>query len=173
MERSPNGIPRDVDSALTEPLGQIVIMWAALEGWISMLLAHMLQADSGSIQVMTNAVSTSTQSKWIRDLMALHPNEATSNQRVAELLNWADDLRAERNEFVHGIWDTTNCEPNTALIQTINLQRAEVIRERLVTPPDLDQFVIEIKDWIAAYAELGRELGFPRRRGETKSLFAD
>jgi hypothetical protein len=44
--------------------------------------------------------------------------------------------RSERNEFVHGHWDTTNCEPRTALVHTINLDRNEVIRERLVTKCD-------------------------------------
>ena len=55
----------------------------------------------------------------------------------------------------------------------MSLDRPEVIRNRLVTVHDLDQLMIEIDDWIADYAKLGRELGFPRVRGGGKSIFAD
>jgi hypothetical protein len=169
----PDLAPMKLDPALAEPLGQMVVRWASLESWISMLLAHLLNADMGGMHVLTNTVATSTQTQWIRHLLKHHPHEAAENQQVEELLNWADDLRSERNEFLHGLWDTTGCEPKTAMVETVNFQRSQIISSRLVTPNDLNQLVIEIDDWIAAYVKLGRELGFPRRRGESKSLFSD
>jgi hypothetical protein len=169
----PDLAPQTVDPELTEAVGRVVIRWSSLEYWISLLLATLLKADHGGMMIVTNNIPVSTQSRWLRALMARHEHEAEHNARVVDLLNRADDLRAERNEVVHGIWDTTSCEPHTALIQTVNLERAEVIRERLITLHDLNQLVIEIDQWIADYIELGRELGFPRRPGETKSIFAD
>jgi hypothetical protein len=166
--------PLTVDPALTEPLGQIVIRWASLESWVSFLLANLLDADPGGMHVMTNSVSTSTQTQWIRNLLKHRPpHEAEKKEKIESLLNWADDLRSERNEFIHGLWDTTKCEPGTAIVETVNFQRARIVVSRLVTPNDLNQLVIEIDDWIAAYVKLGRELGFPRRRGESKSVFSD
>src|SRR5262245_6232805 len=99
-----------------------------------MLLAHLPDADQGGVQVLTNAVSTSTQTQWIRHLLKHRPHEAEANQKIIDLLNWADDLQRERNEFVHGLWDTTNCDPATAMVETVNFQRAEAIGSRLVTP---------------------------------------
>lgn len=169
----PDLAPLVLDSALTDRLGQVVVRWSSVEYWISLLLATFLKADHGAAMIVTNNIPIATQSRWLRALMARHEHEAAHNARVVALLNRADDLRAERNEFVHGIWDTTGCDPGTALIQTVSLERDEIIRTRLVTVHDLDQLVIEINEWIADYVKLGRELGFPRRPGETKSIFVD
>jgi len=43
-------------------------------------------ADQAAMSVIANAVSTSTQSKWIRALMSCHPQEGAQNKRVADLL---------------------------------------------------------------------------------------
>lgn len=163
--------PTNIDPELTSRLGQIVIRWTSLEGWISALLAHMVQADPGGMMLAVNNVSVSTQMKWIRGLMSVRSHEADDNARVAKLLDRADDLRADRNELVHGIWVDTNCEAGTAMIHTASLDRPEVMRDRLVTVHDLDQVVTEIDAWIADYIALGRELKFPRVRGGGKSIF--
>ena len=139
----PDFAPPVIGRELTERLGQIVISWSTLEYWISALLAHMLQADLGAMLLVSSNIAASTQSKWIGSLMSGHQHESQQNKRVAELLDRADDLRSERNESIHGVWDTTNCEPGTAEIQTINLDRPEIIRMRLVTVHDLDQLVID------------------------------
>jgi hypothetical protein len=166
------GIP-DIDPEISETLGQVVIHWASVEYLISMLLATFLNADQGGIQVVTTSVSVSTQTKWIQSLMAAHNNEAVHNERVSALLTRVDDLRAERNEFVHGNWDSTGCEPRTALVTTIGLNRTEIIKDRLVTKQDLSDLVVDIDDWITDYVALGRELGFPRHRGSAASIFTD
>jgi|ERR1700730_14567551 len=169
----PDLSPTVIDPELTQRLGQIVIRWTSLEGWISALLAHMVQADPGGMMLAVNNVAVSTQMKWIRGLMSVRSHEAEDNARIQKLLERAEDIRSERNELVHGIWDATNCEPGTAMVHTMSLDRPEIIRDRLVTLHDLDQLVIEIDDWIADYIKLGRELGFPRVRGGEKSIFTD
>jgi hypothetical protein len=167
------GIP-DIDPELTEPLGQIVVRWSSVEYLISMLLGTLVFADLAGIQVITSNIAVSAQTKWIRALMSVNqPTLIDHRERVEALLARADDLRSERNEFIHGHWDATGCEPRTALVQTINLDRNEVIRERLVTKQDLSDLVTDIDDWIRDYVSLGRELGFPRTQGDTKSIFAD
>jgi hypothetical protein len=163
----------DVDPELAQPLGQIIIHWATLEYLLSMLLGTFLFADQGGMTIITNNIAVSVQSKWLRALMARHPHEAEHNKQVVELLNRADQLRSERNGYVHGIWNTEGCEPKTALVETVNLERAEIIRSRMVTAKDLNDLLIDIDDWIDDYVRLGRELGFPRHRGGTKSIFAD
>jgi hypothetical protein len=167
------GIP-DIDPELAEPLGQIVIRWSSVEYLISMLLGTLVFADLAGIQVITTNIAVSAQTKWIRALMSVNqPTSVDHKDRVEALLARADDLRSERNEFIHGHWDTTNCEPKTALVQTVNLDRNEVIRERLVTKQDLSDLVTDIEEWIRDYVSLGRELSFPRHRDSTKSIFLD
>jgi hypothetical protein len=162
-----------VDPELSSPLGQIIVRWSTLEYLLSLLLGTFLNADQGGMMIITNTIAVSVQSKWMRALMASHEHEAEHNKRVVDLLTRADDLRAERNEFVHGTWSTIGCEPKTALVETVNLERKEIIRTRLVTEKDLNDLIVEIDDWIADYVTIGRELGFPRHRGGTKSIFAD
>ena len=163
----------DIDPDLAAPLGQIIVRWSTLEYLVSMLLGTFLSADQGGMMVITNNIAVSVQSKWIRALMAAHEHEAEHNDRVIDLLTRADELRAVRNEFVHGIWNTEGCEPKTALVETVNLDRTEIIKTLLVTPHDLNELVADINDWVAEFVALGRELGFPRHRGATKSIFAD
>lgn len=165
--------PTIVDPELTSRLGQIVIRWASLEGWISMMLATFVKADLGGMMVVTVNTSVSTQTNWIRALLSLHIHKQPDLARVCALLNRADDLRIERNELVHGLWEITNCEAGTALVHTVSLTRQEVVKVRLVTRTDLDELLVETNDWIADYVELGKALGFPKRQGGTKSIFLE
>jgi hypothetical protein len=167
------GPAEPLDSDLAAGLGQIVFRWSALEYLISLLLTTLVKADHGAMMIITANTAIASQSKWIRGLLSGREREAEHSARVIELLERADDLRNERNEFIHGVWDTTDCEPKTASVQTVNLERAEIIKSRLVTVQDLNHLVADINEWIADYIKLGRELGFPRKPGETKSIFAD
>jgi hypothetical protein len=162
--------PTIVDPALTERLGQIVIRFSSLEYWITLLLATFLQADHGGMMLVTTNVAVSQQTKWIRGILTLHHREAEQSKEVIALLDRADEIRGERNELAHGVWED-GPEPRTALVQTVGLDRPEIIRTRLVTFDDLNQLTIEIDHWIEDYVALGRKLGFPRRRGETRSIF--
>jgi hypothetical protein len=154
-------------------IGRVVTLWTALENSISLLLGTFLFAEQGGMSVVTNGVSISTQSKWIRTLLKSHVHEAEQAKPVLELLTHAEDLRQERNELIHGMWDSTGCEAGTALVVTANLDRDEIIRTRLVTIKDLDDLCNDIETWIKDYVDLGRKLNFPRNRGQTKSMFAD
>jgi hypothetical protein len=43
----------------------------------------------------------------------------------------------------------------------------------MVTVADLDHLRSDIDQWVNDYIETGKRFGFPRRRGETKSIFDD
>ncbi len=165
--------PTVIDSELTERLGQIVIRWSGLEAWLSHLLAHLVNADQGGMAVVTTNVASSTQMQWILTLLSIHAPKQPELQEVIDLVKRADELRGDRNALVHGIWDATGCEPKTCLVHTVKWERNEVIREWMVTPADLDELVSEINEWIADFMEVGKKFGFPRRRGGTKSIFAE
>jgi hypothetical protein len=163
----------DIDPELTRRLGQIVIRWSALEAWISALVAATVGADPGPMQTITGTSGIKTQMDWIRNIISVHIDKEPELQEIVDLLARADELRADRNAIVHGIWDSTGCELGTAQVQTVRIERREIIRSELVTISDLDQLLIEINEWIAGYTELGRKFGFPRLSGSSKSIFTD
>lgn len=162
-----------VDPDLCLRLGQIVTKWTNVEKFISWALGTFMLADLAAVSVVSNSVSISTQMKWIRALLSSHEHEQAENKQFCELLQRAEDLRQDRNELVHGSWNAEGCEPGTCLVGIVNLDRREIIRNRLVTTHDLDDLSNEIDAWIDAYVALGRKLGFPRHRGEGKSIFSD
>jgi hypothetical protein len=163
----------EVDRELLWRLGKIVTLWSALEGWVAMLLGTLMGADLGASGYITNSVSDALQIKCIRALLSVHAHKEPATQQVSELLDRADEMRAERNELIHGLWNAQDCEPKTAVVNTTNLDRAEIIRNRLVTEADLDDFIGHIEEWIKDYATLGAAIGFPRNKNSTKSLFLE
>jgi hypothetical protein len=169
----PDLSPTEIDSELTARLGQIVIRWAVLEDWLSHLLANLVHADPGGLAVVTTNVASSTQIQWILTLLSVHVHKQPELQEIIDLVKRADELRGDRNALVHGIWDPTGCELQTCLVNTVKWERTEVIRQWMVTVTDLDQLVSDINEWIADFIELGKRFGFPRRRGDTKSIFLD
>jgi hypothetical protein len=169
----PDSIPAEVDPELTKRLGEIVICWAALEDWLSHLLTTLLGADFGAMAVVTVNVSSSSQIQWILTLLSIHVHKQPELQETIDLVKRADGLRGDRNALVHGLWSPLGCEPGTCLVNTVRWERSEVIREWMVTIADLDQLRDDIDQCVVDFMEIGRKFGFPRRRGETKSIFAD
>ena len=124
-------------------MGDIVIAWSRVEGLIAELLTFLLKADPGSMYVLNQDVASSTQIKWIRTLAEqnFHP---TALEQLNALLVRIDAARGERNAYVHGVWGPGPTE-GTAIVQTVKLDRAEVIKAELVTPPDLNELFSDIE----------------------------
>jgi hypothetical protein len=162
-----------VEPELRARLGQIVIKWTDAESLISWTTATFLMADLAAMSVVSGSTSISAQMKWIRALLSSHYHEDEYNNQVISMLDRAEELRQERNELVHGTWNSDKCETGTCLVEITNLARSEIIRSRLVTLHDLDDLAREIERWTNDFVALGRKLGFPRNRGEGKSIFAD
>jgi hypothetical protein len=162
-----------VDQELLWRLGKIVTLWASVDSWLAMLHGTLLGADLGATSYVTNSISDALQIKCIRALLAVHAHKEPATVQVTDLLDRADEMRIERNELVHGIWNGKGCESGTAIVNTVNLDRAEIIRDRLVTIADLNELIEHIEQWITDYATLGAAIGFPRNKNATRSIFLE
>lgn len=162
-----------IEVELTKRLGQLAISWASIENWLAHLLASLVNADLGAMQAITGEMGAATMIKAIKVLISVHEPKDPSLSAVRELVEYADDIRMERNELIHGAWDPTNCEPGTCLVQTVAMRWSEIIRERLVTTHDIDLVLADCDNWTEDFVTLGRQFNFPRRRGESKSIFSD
>ena len=163
-----------IDPELLVRLGKIVTIWASVEAWIAMLLSTLIGADLGGASIVTNVVSNSTQIKCIRGLLSVSAfREPEATIEVTTLLDRADDIRIERNELVHGIWTAEQSPAGAAMIHTSNLDRVEVMRDRLVTVADLDALIEHMEEWIIDYAKLGARFGFPRNKNATQSILLE
>jgi hypothetical protein len=132
-------LPTDIRLAL----GDIVVVWARIEALIAELLSVLLKADHGAMYVLNQDIASGTQMKWIKTLSATQFNANTlANLQI--LFDRIDAARGERNAYIHGVW-ADGVEPGTARVQTVKLDRAEIVREELVTAPDLNDLIGEIE----------------------------
>lgn len=162
-----------IEPALTSRLGQLAVSWAVIEAWLSHLLATLVNADLGAMSVITNDLSGGMIIEHIKTILSVHEPKDSSLAVIRELVEAANDIRGERNLLIHGLWDPTHCEPGTCLVQNSGWKRVEITREWLVTTADLDQLISDCDSWIMDFVKLGIQFNFPRKRGETKSIFLD
>lgn len=155
---------------LASRLGQVVMRWSAVEGCLSHLLATLVNADPVAMSVITENVTNSIQAQSIRTLLYVQLHKEVGIGEVLDHLTKADDLRADRNALVHGLWDTTSCEKGTCQVHSFKCGR---FTSWLVTTAELDELISHINKWIAEFIALGQKFGFPRAQGETKSIFND
>lgn len=148
----------DADDMLSR-LGGIVVLWAHVEHWLSELLTALVEANPALMYVVTGNVSASTVAAWIRTLLDVRGDTDSIAQEVRQLLQTIDELRSERNTLIHGLWafDT----PDTALVQTVRWERAEVVKQEVVTLADLDELSTAISEALEALRALGARHGFP------------
>jgi len=152
--------PKPPASPLLAVLGLIVSRWAYIDFLMGEFLGFLLQANPALMYVITGNVSASTISDWIRTLLAIRymPNEPPED--IMSLLNIIDELRAERNTVVHGLWERGNV-PGTALVQTVRWERAEVLKTELTTKGDLKELAVLIDAAGDDLVAVGRRYGFP------------
>jgi hypothetical protein len=144
----------DIDSELTKRLGQIAINWAVIEGWLGHMLGTLIDADLGGASVLTSEMGAASVIKAIKNCIAISEPKQPELKIVRELIEEADELRGERNIYVHGSWEKGN-QPGTALVVTTGWQRTEIIRSRLVTTTDLDQLLADFDDFMLDLLPLG------------------
>jgi hypothetical protein len=132
-----------IDPALLLRLGRFVVYWAVLEDLVGDLFAATVSADPGNLRVVTQNVSSATLTEWIKTTIRFRPTPEPSLADVEQLTNEIDDLRAERNALVHGLWGTAEGHPSVALIQTIRIGRRTPGRDWAVTAADLDACIHE------------------------------
>jgi hypothetical protein len=144
---------------ISQSLGDIVMQWARLEGLLAEFLTFLLMAKPSYVYVLNQDVASSTQLKWIRTLVEVRVTNDSTKQGLSRLFARIDAVREERNTYVHGVWGPST-EPLAATVQTIKLNRAEIIRTELVTAPDLDEVFDEIASIADELHAVGLAYGF-------------
>lgn len=132
------------EAPIYERIGKIASEWA----WVELLLAEMLarfcQADPGAMYVVTQSVSGSTMTDWLRTLTQIKVKDLTSCKAILDLLTEIDDARTERNTVVHGVWKAHQ-EPGFGWVQTMRWDRSEVVKTELWSLSDLDEVIEHIE----------------------------
>ena len=147
---------REIAPEFHERLGRIITNWAVIEALQAEFLAHLLQADPGSMYIMTQNVSAKTVTSWIRTMTPIQLSDQESQQRIADLLTEIDEVRADRNALVHGVWSTESVT-GTVLVQTVRWERADIVKDEIWTLADLDELIDRL-------LPLGEELHFLVKR---------
>ena len=149
----------DMDSAIYENIGRVVVRWAYIESLLGQFLAYLLDADQGKMNLVTQNVSGSTITDWLRALYPHRFADLETLDRLGLLFSRVDDIRSTRNAYAHGLWSRGH-ENDTAMLQTIRWERREIIRDELVTAADLADTLHHIEEIGAELLMLGDKLGF-------------
>jgi hypothetical protein len=126
-----------ISPVILQALGGAIVSYARVEALLAEFLSHLLDANKGAMYVLNQDVASATQLKWIRALVNDKYHREDVRAALSDLFARIDNARIERNSLVHGVW-TPGAEPATALVQTVKLDRPEMIRNELITVPDID-----------------------------------
>jgi hypothetical protein len=155
-----------VPSAIRQSLADVIIEWAKVEAMMAEFLSYLLNADAGAMYVLNQDVSSATQLKWIRALAADKFTDPNTQANLKILFDRIDVARVERNGYVHGVWSEGNSEDldSTAFVQTVKLDRVEMVRSELVTRADLNDLFREVQSIRIELDTLADKLGFVKKR---------
>jgi hypothetical protein len=152
--------PKHIEAELMVGLGTVMTQWAYIDYLMGEFVAFLVEGKPALMYVITNNVSASTITDWVRTLLAVVYKDDESIDEIRSLLANIDRLRGERNALAHGLWSPHI--PGAAKVQSIRWDRAEVIKVELVTVRDLEELTHDIDEAGAALAAFGRRLGFPK-----------
>jgi hypothetical protein len=164
MAEIPSGRTHVLAPAIAEGIGRVITAWSWVDAALGEMLAHMMQADPGSLYVVTQSVSASTVSSWVRTLVEVRVPDTPGRQGVFDLLTELDHLRGERNAVAHGLWQMVP-DTEAAICQTFKWERREVVRGEFTTGADLKDLYGRILDARVRFSRLGEAMGFLRREG--------
>ena len=133
--------------------------FARIEALLAEFLSFLVKADHGLMYILNQDVAASTQLKWIRALVIARFTNDNTTANLKILFDRIDAVRGERNAYVHGVWGP-GPEPDTATVQTVKLDRFEIIRTELVTASDLHDLFTEITSVADELYAVGKMLGF-------------
>lgn len=148
---------RQVEPEILQELGELVVRWSLVEQYVSEIFILLTEGNRALMTVVTANVSQNAITGWIRTLLDIYDLPQDLTNEIKETLDEVDELRAERNSLVHGIWSTKS-EPNSALVQTVRLERREIVRELVVTAADLRELVHRVLDVASALIDLFKRL---------------
>ena len=142
----PNDSPSsDLDPEMLQLLGTIVVKWSYVELFVSDLFVHLSKGEPFAMTIITSKVSQSSVSSWVITLLDFIdcPPDLTKDAR--DVFTEINNLRAERNTFVHGNW-IAGIEPGCATVESVRLERSEVILIELMTSADFKAFLDRVQD---------------------------
>jgi hypothetical protein len=159
-EKTPKAEDRsEIEPELYEGLGKVIVAWASVEALLAEFLSFLIPADPGGMYVLNQTVSVEMKLKWVRTLCDIRFTDPNTTSRLDDLFLRTEEARIERNAYAHGLWSTL-CPPGTVLIHSVNLNRAEIIRQELTTRADFDDLVVRIDEIVRELVMLSRKLGF-------------
>lgn len=150
---------RQVDPILLQKLGEVVTEWAIVDEFTGRLLSGLVGANSTSMLIVTQNVSANSQTTWCRTLLSDLLKDNHGRETALNLLSEIDELRAERNGLVHGLWSGGEIE-GTAVVQTYRLDRPDIIVSQLLTAAELEELITRIVEARTHLARLVIGLGF-------------
>jgi hypothetical protein len=151
----------DVPPDFQQRIGRIAVEWSWIEMLLGEMLAHFCRADHGSMYVITQSVSGSTITDWLRTLAQIKVKDDAGRKVITDLLAEVDTARSERNTYVHGIWNGHE-ECSLATVQTFKWDRAEVAQTAVCSIPDLDDVIAHLESVQLMLGNLGLRMGFLR-----------
>jgi hypothetical protein len=150
-----------VEPVLLEYLGRICTAWSTAEGHLGALLTCLLNASPLRMHVITQPMSDATLVQRVRTLCEVDIEDEKILSAVLDLLKRVDEIRSERNALVHGLW-RPGPEPQTAIVNSLRLDRREIMKDELFTLPDLEEVLDRIVEINGKLNSLGRQLGYYR-----------
>jgi hypothetical protein len=132
----------DLPHNLTQLIGEIVVQWAYLEDSVIRVAASCLGVRVGVIRLLSEQSPMSALQKTIRNVSVFAVSERLQAD-ITNVLDRLDHARAERNQYVHGLWGRTN-ETGLAEVQSIRFSSQEIIKRTIVTPSDLEALLEDI-----------------------------
>lgn len=152
--------PKHIETGLMAGLGTVMSRWAYIDYLMGEFIAFLVDAKPALMYAITNNVSASTITDWVRTLLPVVYHDDESIDEILSLLSEIDRLRAVRNTLAHGLW--SRHVKGAAKVQSVRWERSEVIKIELVTVRDLKELAADIDEALQALATLGRRLGFPK-----------
>lgn len=131
---------RDPEPALLRRLGRFIVHWSFVERLVQDIFVHLTNAEPALMTVVTANVSQKSISGWVTTLLDITTNPPDWDLEVRDVLSEIDDLRPERNMLVHGLWSTDSA-PGSVVVQTIRIDRSEIVQGVVVTTADLDHLI--------------------------------
>ncbi len=148
-----------IHAALLEGIGLVVLRWAYVEALEGEFLTFLTGAKPGGLYAILPTVSGKSITSWLRTMIEIKIDDQGSITRLLALCTRIDDTRAERDNIAHGLWHPGK-EPQTGIIQTVNIAHNAVFLGESMTPADLDDLAERIGEIIAELVHVGVNLGW-------------
>jgi hypothetical protein len=148
-----------IDATLLEGIGLVVQRWAYVEALEGEFLTFLTGAKPGGLYAILLAVSGKSITSWLRTMIEIKIDQQESRTRLLALCTRIDDASAERNNIAHGLWHPGR-EPQTGIIQTVNIAHNAIFLSEPMTRTDLDDLAERIGEIIAELVHVGVSLGW-------------